>query len=537
MANNDTIKVVSPSGARFDVMTEEEAEYFERIAAEYYSDNILANIADRQDLDRVLMMELLVYRWSSWLMSESDYYGDKIDPSEFKTQLKDYCVDESTEIMTRCGWKTYDELEIGEEVLTIALDGDAEWQELEEVHTFNDSVVSVIETRDHSSVTTMHHDWVVKSAYVDSGIYKIPTWKLGPNHALVKAAKGGASKSKTISDDFVELVAWYWTEGSALLHENGNFYNCGISQSKNNKNYCLKIEQTLVNLYGERSEGKMYGGGCQWRTIERENGVVLYMFNKAVCAQLQTAFVDFKKKILLSEFIVSLTQEQLDLFIDVSQSADGWETSSLNGDKTYRNLSQRSLARVKAYEMVLVLAGLPVRTRFQNDDMWRVNIPVDRNICPMRALNASDRSPEFRVEPLVWCPQTKNGTWLARRDGCIYYTGNSNEIRQTKKMLGIDKKSREGEGQTVADYIENLRQRAKEFGVMRNDQAAKAIELFQELSAFIMLHDNTDDVERKEQHCNQEDIINWIREIAIPEFNEIDAKFRETSQKYWIQEI
>ncbi len=91
--------------------------------------------------------------------------------------------------------------------------------------------------------------------------------------------------------------------------------------------------------------------------------------------------------------------------------------------------------------------------------------------------------------------------------------------------------------QTVADYIENLRQRAKEFGVMRNDQAAKAIELFQELSAFITLHDNTDDVERKEQHCNQEDIIEWIREVAIPEFNEIDAKFRETSQKYWIQEI
>jgi hypothetical protein len=112
-----------------------------------------------------------------------------------------------------------------------------------------------------------------------------------------------------------------------------------------------------------------------------------------------------------------------------------------------------------------------------------------------------------------------------------------NEIRQTKKMLGIDKKSREGEGQTVADYIENLRQRAKEFGVMRNDQAAKAIELFQELSAFITLYDNTDALERNEQHCDQHNIIEWIREVAIPEFNEIDAKFRETSQKYWIQEI
>ncbi len=198
-----TIQIESPSGAKFEVMTEEEAEYFHRIASEYYSDNVLSNVADRQDLDRVLMMELLVYRWSSWMLSEVDYSGDRIDPQEYKNQIRDY----------------------------------------------------------------------------------------------------------------------------------------------------------------------------------------------------------------------------------------------------------------------------------------------------------------------------------------------GNEIRQTKKMLGIDKKSREGEGQTVADYIENLRQRAKEFGIMRNDQAAKAIELFQELSAFITLYDNCDDLERKEQHCDQHDIINWIREVADPEFNEIDAKFRETSQKYWIQEI
>lgn len=113
----------------------------------------------------------------------------------------------------------------------------------------------------------------------------------------------------------------------------------------------------------------------------------------------------------------------------------------------------------------------------------------------------------------------------------------STEIRQTKKMLGIDRKSREGEGQTVADYIENLRKRAQEFGIKRNEEAAKAIELFHELKAFVELHLNCDEEERKEEKCNQEDIIQWIIEVAIPEFNEIDEKFRDTSQKYWIQDI
>lgn len=113
----------------------------------------------------------------------------------------------------------------------------------------------------------------------------------------------------------------------------------------------------------------------------------------------------------------------------------------------------------------------------------------------------------------------------------------STELRQLKKNLGIDKVTRDrqrGDDSTAA-YLDQLRIRAREFGIMRNEQFAKAIELFQQLNALIVVHDNSDELERKEQSVTQEDIFEWIREVALPEFQAIDEQFRGESQRMWVR--
>lgn len=110
----------------------------------------------------------------------------------------------------------------------------------------------------------------------------------------------------------------------------------------------------------------------------------------------------------------------------------------------------------------------------------------------------------------------------------------SKELRLLKKALGIDKAARDKErGESIADYLESLRLRAKEFGVMREKQLTKCITLFQELKALIGFHDNCDESERRENNVEVADILEWIRKIAIPEFDEIDDYFRKNKQKYW----
>lgn len=110
------------------------------------------------------------------------------------------------------------------------------------------------------------------------------------------------------------------------------------------------------------------------------------------------------------------------------------------------------------------------------------------------------------------------------------------EVRDLKKNVGVDKASRDKErGESVASYIENLGMRAKEFGVMRDDQAEKAVTLFRELLSLVVLHDNCTEDERRKQGVKPEEILAWVRRVK-PEFDEIDEKFREGSQKMWIRD-
>ena len=114
----------------------------------------------------------------------------------------------------------------------------------------------------------------------------------------------------------------------------------------------------------------------------------------------------------------------------------------------------------------------------------------------------------------------------------------SGEIRLTKKALGMDKAARDKErGESVSEFIENLKIRAKKFGYMRNTQASKSIELFQDLQALMTMHNNCTDEERRENHVEIKDIIEWIEDFAIPEFNLIDSEFRKTDQVYWIRNM
>lgn len=122
------------------------------------------------------------------------------------------------------------------------------------------------------------------------------------------------------------------------------------------------------------------------------------------------------------------------------------------------------------------------------------------------------------------------------RDLQRYIETYSKEIRGIKKDLGMDKASRDKDKETsIAEYLSKLSLRAKEFGVVRNEQAIRAITLLKELQGIITLYDNSTDHERREFNCNIEDIFEWIRN-SFEEFDAIDESFRK-EQKMWIRTI
>lgn len=111
------------------------------------------------------------------------------------------------------------------------------------------------------------------------------------------------------------------------------------------------------------------------------------------------------------------------------------------------------------------------------------------------------------------------------------------EIRLLKAHMGLARKARiESEQQSVADYLKKLLFRAREFGVHRDRQISAAIDLFMELRSMIGLHDRTDEEERAHLGVSQSQIFDWLREEALPRFDEIDNAFR-VNQKLWIEEV
>ena len=114
----------------------------------------------------------------------------------------------------------------------------------------------------------------------------------------------------------------------------------------------------------------------------------------------------------------------------------------------------------------------------------------------------------------------------------------SGELRALKSALGIDKVTRDkvkGED-SVYKYLENLKVRAREFGIMREDQLGKALELMHDIMAAVTFYDNCDADERREFKSGIEEFMEWLRTDVFVRFNQIDDHFKKNSQRFWVKD-
>lgn len=111
------------------------------------------------------------------------------------------------------------------------------------------------------------------------------------------------------------------------------------------------------------------------------------------------------------------------------------------------------------------------------------------------------------------------------------------EIRLLKKGMGMDRKGRvESEQESTAEYLKNLLRRAEQFGVHRNTQITKALDIFYDLKSMVGLYDRSDEEERRFLGVEVDQILDWLRNVAFPEYDAIDDAFRE-EQRIWLKEV
>jgi hypothetical protein len=79
------------SGKVTHVMTPAEQEWWNESRDAYMAQTKFTEVTDMRDMDRLLAMELMVFRWTQWMSAGVDYDGDLLaSEKDLQLQLKGY---------------------------------------------------------------------------------------------------------------------------------------------------------------------------------------------------------------------------------------------------------------------------------------------------------------------------------------------------------------------------------------------------------------------------------------------------------------
>jgi hypothetical protein len=404
--------------------------------------------------------------------------------------LNHWCTLPDVEIMTAGGWKTHDQLSVGELVLTLNHDtGLSEWQPLLAVNTWHvtDEPMVAITGRRHSSVTTRAHRWPILHGrdhqhrrWTTSGDL-LAQGSPDPDqqrydYLTLSAPHADLPTTAKYDDAFVELLAWFFTEGRADPRAGRRVPQVTLYQSHRiNPDNVARIRRALSTLYGPESttldKGGRYATGesvarrararqlrhqgvkvaaiaarlrvsetmiyqylrrdarvrdemPRWRTLQLPNGMTRFVLNAAAAEQI---LAHAPARVVPPSFVRELTAAQLELFIDTAIRGDGHYL----GTARTPIISQKNPAMLDALELAAILSGRSTYRYDHTSDGATATGPRPKTQHVLAMSRRTTFAPRGRNlderthSGTIWCPTTANGTWLARHEGTVFYTGNS----------------------------------------------------------------------------------------------------------------
>jgi HK97 family phage prohead protease len=343
---------------------------------------------------------------------------------------QEWCVDTETEILTDRGWLKYNEVTTNDRAYV--LDPELGWAKFEQIEAVNiwpaqERRMRLIETGGHSSLTTAAHRWPLVSNANGGNVTWATTETLRPQDRMIRsAARSDAPVVQKYTDAFVELVGWFWTEGwvPSADHTDAGLY---LAQSTRvNPQHVASIRAAL--------QAEFPG---QWSERHSSDDMARFRLPREAAEAIRS--VTGQDKEPTADFLTNLTRSQLLLLIQTCINGDGHAAKS--GQSTWYQVSENG---VRAFEMLCALSGQPTNTTNQKDygnrygrppvrvSLLRTGVAKPLDAIRVKAYgykNGEPRTPAvdewITTTGEIWCPTTPSGTWLARRNGSVYFTGNS----------------------------------------------------------------------------------------------------------------
>lgn len=340
--------------------------------------------------------------------------GDK----ERRTESKPMCVPLNAEILTRSGWKTYHDVEIGEEVLTYnASRNVSEWAPLLE-KVYYDAAECVEVGHTHwKTWSTPNHRWYGDKR-ADHGSFRkyepciIETSGITKEHRIYTAAEEHDSPGLPISNCEAAILGWLWSDGSTRISPLTN----KASQGKDGRRQLYQA-QIIQKKYVTEIQG-LLKAVPHTESVDSISGIHRFFLSSPWVRGLyrRTWKGDKQKTILAMNF------DQRASWLHAACLAEG--TLRQNGEW---RLAQNVGDMMEAMRLAAALNGIDTRLSIiskeripgSNFDNARITLRKQSYVTAQRFAVSRKRTCP------VWCPRTKNGTWIMRQGKIITITGNT----------------------------------------------------------------------------------------------------------------
>lgn len=333
-----------------------------------------------------------------------------------------YCADEATEAMTKRGWLKWNEITEDDTILSMdPVTKELKWSVVKSIFRkkYSGKMHHLSNTSIDALVTPNH-----KFALTDGSLVPVEALTVGKSiQTMGTAVQGGTN---VYTDAFVELVGWAVTEGC--------YHPCAV---------------TITQKRG--SEGEQYIRDALKFTkaefSEHTSGVDCAAFRIMGDVAQQILAVS-PGRVLSMEFVRTISTYQRSLLIEVMLDGDGWRSG-----KNARQYFQKDRAHIDVFVALCSMAGVPTTTKYRE---WKTVLPnrtehlsagytvTLRNRMSTKVGNIdfhggrrdkrggkpgspriNPNVPMVDYDGYVWCPETEYGTWVCRRNGRVYVTGNT----------------------------------------------------------------------------------------------------------------
>jgi glycosyltransferase involved in cell wall biosynthesis len=341
------------------------------------------------------------------------------------------CFDPETEILTREGWKKYNELTYDTEILTLNKSGYMEYQKPTRIIVQKDysGMMYRLKTKYLDIMVTPNHKLLVKRKITlrkDRPKEKELRNMLGksyffteyyPEYAVDNYGKprwfkkNGKWKGIEVKSedynilDYIELLGYYISEGN--IQDNLIIINQRKEESRKKIIECIERLGFEYRLYKDK--------------IAIKNNELL-----EECKKLGHASEKY-----IPEWILELDKEYLERLWNALITGDGWKTSN---SETYSTTSKKLAGQVQELLLKMGYAG-DIYTKKSKNSNWKDCYIIHRNstVLEVQKRDTSKKKKKLFLEEwipyngLVWCVEVPNHTIYVRRNGKVVWSCQSDK--------------------------------------------------------------------------------------------------------------